>query len=196
MSGVGAATARQPARVVGCGGRRRARGRDDRLVNLRAARAADAPAIQAVLLAAFPTGAEARLVDALRRAGNLTLSLVAELDGAIVGHAAFSPVTLGGERGGFGLAPVAVRPGFQDRGLGSALIRAGLDRCRELAVPFVVVLGHPTYYPRFGFERADRRGLDNVYGATDAFFVLELAAGGIPAGGGLVRYGAEFAAFG
>jgi putative acetyltransferase len=155
----------------------------------------DQDAIRAVHQAAFPTPAEARLVDALRAAGKLSISLVAERYGVVVGHIAFSPVEVNGAAGGLGLAPVAVLPVCQRKGVGQQLILAGLGYCKGEGAPFVVVLGHPTYYPRFGFAPAAPLGLSNEYGATDAFMAIELRPGGIPAGGGLVRYGPEFAAF-
>ncbi len=159
---------------------------------VRAERADDCQAVHAVHAAAFPTDAEARLVDRLRSNGKARVSLVADAEGEVVGHILFSPVTVASATG-LGLAPVAVMPAQQRRGIGIALIDAGLEECRALGVPFVVVLGHPGYYRRFGFERADRFGLQNEYGATDAFMVLELIDGGIPESGGLVRYGTEFA---
>ena len=165
-------------------------------VLIRAEQPNDGDAIRRVLEAAFPTAAEARLVDLLRRNDHLRLSLVAEADGAIVGHIGFSPIEVDGEpEGGIGLAPLAVLPSCQRQGIGSRLIRAGLAACQRAGYGFVVVLGSPLYYPRFGFTRADRRGLANEYGADEAFMVLELRAGTIPEGGGMVRYGPEFAEF-
>ena len=133
-------------------------------------------------------------MDALRAAGHATVSLVAETDGQIVGHILFSPVSVVGAasgKTGLGLAPVAVLPGHQCRGIGSDLIRQGLAFCRDEGYGFVVVLGHPEYYPRFGFRRASQAGLANEYGADEAFMVLELAPGGLPPAG-LVQYGPEF----
>jgi putative acetyltransferase len=155
----------------------------------------DALSIAAVHRAAFPTDAEARLVDALRAAGRLVVSRVAVTDDGIVGHVAFSPVTIDGrECGGVGLAPLAVLPAYQRRGIGGDLVRAGIEACRDLGVRFVVVLGWPDYYPRFGFDRADVHGLANEYTQGPSFMVLPLS-GGLPASG-LVRYAPEFAMFG
>ena len=96
---------------------------------------------------------EARIVDALRAAGALTLSLVAVENGEVVGHAAFSPVTINGVAGGwYGLGPISVRPDRQRRGMGQALIRDGLDRLRSMNAAGCVVLGDPGYYGRLGFE--------------------------------------------
>jgi putative acetyltransferase len=159
---------------------------------------ADAPAIRRVLEAAFPTPDEARLVELLRAAGHLLISLVAEEDEVIVGHIAFSPVGIddaAGEEAGVGLAPLAVLPDHQRRGIGSRLVRDGLAACERAGYGFVVVLGEPAFYRRFGFDRADRRGLGNEYGADEHFMALELRGGAIPEGGGMVRYGPEFAEF-
>lgn len=157
---------------------------------------ADIDAVRAVHKAAFPTPAEAGLVDRLRTNGKAEVSLVAEAEGQIVGHILFSPVTISGPTGdvatGLGLAPLAVLPELQSRGIGSRLTREGLDACRGGGYSFVVVLGHPAYYPRFGFERADNRGISNEYGADDAFMVLELQPGSLPTQG-LAKYAAEFA---
>ena len=98
------------------------------------------------------SGTEARIVDALRSAGALPVSLVAD-DGGIAGHVAFSPVTIGGrDMGWFGLGPVAVLPDRQGRGIGAALIETGLARLREMGAGGCVVLGEPAYYGRFGFR--------------------------------------------
>jgi putative acetyltransferase len=157
---------------------------------------ADAPAVHAVHAAAFPTDAEARLVDRLRANGEALVSLVADADGRIAGHVLFSPVTVTGhDASGAGLAPLAVLPEYQRQGIGADLVRAGLDACRAAGIPFAVVLGDPDYYGRFGFRRAGDYGLLNEYGADAEFMVIELVPGGPPKGG-LVRYGAEFAEFG
>lgn len=166
------------------------------MITIRPERPGDSDAIHAVHRAAFPTDAEARLVDRLRADGAARVSLVAEVDGGIVGHIVFSPVSLASDSGavaGLGLAPVAVLPDHQRRGVGSALIREGLAACRDVGCDFVVLLGHPEYYPRFGFRRASEVGLSNEYGADEAFMVLELQEGTLPQGGGLVKYGRQFA---
>jgi putative acetyltransferase len=159
---------------------------------VRPERIGDQDAIRVVHTASFPTAAEARLVDALRTAGRLDISLVAETAGEVVGHVAFSPVTLPGTVGGGGLAPVAVLPAFRRRGIAAALVREGLAACAS-RYAFVVVLGDPRYYGRFGFLPASRWRLRDEYGGGDAFQALELRPGAIPAGGGVVRYCPEFA---
>ena len=129
---------------------------------IRAERAGDEPAIAALIEEAFAAaphsdGNESGIVEALRSAGALAVSLVAEENGDLVGHVAFSPVTVGGESGGwFGLGPVAVSPSYQGQGIGAALIEAGLEKLRSSDASGCVVLGEPEYYGRFGF-RADPR---------------------------------------
>ena len=179
---------------------------------IRAEQAGDEPAIRRVQQAAFPTPAESQLVDDLRAAGRLTISLVAIVDGEIVGHIAFSPVTIetaaietatidanssasATAPTGLGLAPLAVMPDWQRHGIGTALGHAGMSECRRLGVPYVVVLGSPIYYARFGFAAAARWNLLDEYQGGPAFQAIELIAGVIPAEGGLVRYAPEFAIF-
>lgn len=155
----------------------------------------DVKAVRDILEAAFPTAAEARLVDALRASGQLVVSLVAADASGPVGHIAFSPVTVGDAKG-LGLAPLAVLPTHQNRGVAALLVREGLASCGTLDCGFVVVLGEPEYYGRFGFTRASALSLDNEYGVDEAFMVIELRAGALPAEGGLVRYAPEFALVG
>jgi putative acetyltransferase len=119
---------------------------------------ADQDAIDAVHQQAFGRPAEAALVRALRREAKPCLGLVAELEARVVGHIAFSPVSIeGGSPPALGLGPLAVEPGRQRSGIGSALVREGLHRCGALAK--IVVLGHADYYPRFGFRPASPLGL-------------------------------------
>ncbi len=165
---------------------------------LREEAAADIAAIAAVNRAAFGRPDEAALVDALRAANRLTLSLVAIADDEVVGHIAFSPVTITGARGtvaALGLAPMAVTPGWQRRGVGVRLITDSLERLRDAGHRAVVVLGHPDYYPGFGFTPASRLGLRWEHPAPDeAFMALELVTGGLAGVDGIVRFCAEFAA--
>jgi putative acetyltransferase len=153
----------------------------------------DAAAIAHVLRSAFPTDQEARLVALLRKRQRLRLSLIAEIDGVIVGHIAFSQVTIAGSVAhstGLGLAPLSIVAELQRRGLGTQLVSEGLCACERLGAGFVVVLGAPEYYHRFGFRSADLFGLENEYGAGEAFMALELKTGSITPG--LVRYASEF----
>ena len=163
---------------------------------IRAETPADLAAIHRLNVAAFETDAEAKLVDALRAAGALTLSLVAEVDGEIAGHIGFSPVVVDSAARtsrGVGLAPMAVAPRHRRKGLGGALVAEGLRRLRDAGHPFCVVLGHAEYYPRHGFTRASGHGLRWERPVPDdVFFVCELAPGGLTGVSGVVRYRREF----
>ena len=163
-------------------------------MNVRSEEPADRVAIHGVHAASFPTGGEARLVDALRAAGLLRVSLVAVEENEVVGHVAFSPVSLRGTDDGVGLAPVATLPDFRRRGVADALVRAGLELCKQRGHGFVVVLGDPAYYGRFGFRPADGWELKDEYGGGDAFQAQELRPGALPDGGGCVQYAPEFGA--
>jgi putative acetyltransferase len=163
------------------------------VITVRAEQRGDEPAIHAVHAASFPTRAEADLVDALRASGRLTASLVAVTATTIVGHVAFSPVSLAGTPGSLGLAPVAVLSEWRHRGIAAELVHAGLEVCARAGAGFVVVLGEPTYYERFGFRPARRWGLRDEYGGGDAFQALELRPGVLTRCGEVVRYAPEFA---
>jgi len=153
----------------------------------------DHPAVHEVTAAAFGRENEARLVDALREEARPFLSLVAEEDATIVGHVCFSPAVLPGFAGRLmGLAPLAVLPARQRLGVGSALVRAGLARCRADGVAAVVVLGHREYYRRFGFVPAATFGLTSEYGAGDSFMVVGILPGTLRGAGGVVRYHPAF----
>lgn len=165
-----------------------------RPVIVREERPDDVPAVRAVQLSAFETPAEADLVDALRQGAEHYVSLVAETDGEIVGHIAFTEMTLEPAREGLalGLSPLAVAPGRQRQGVGSALVEAGLERCRSLGAALVIVLGGPDYYARFGFEPASSLGLRSTWGVPDEVF-MALALGPAPEGpDALARFRPEF----
>jgi len=157
----------------------------------------DAGAVRVVNERAFDGPAEANIVDRLRSACPDALSLVAVVEGQVVGHILFSPATVagaGGEVRGMGLAPMAVLPGHQRRGIGSELVRAGLEMLRAAGCRFVIVLGHADYYPRFGFERASLHGVLSQWEGVpdDAFMILlldESLRGGLS---GTARYRSEF----
>ncbi len=144
-------------------------------------------------------------MDALRAAGAVIASLVAEAEGEVVGHILFSPATLAShsdEEEGEGqaagattiaaLGPMAVLPNWQRRGVGGQLIRAGLEACRAAGYDLCIVLGHPAYYPRFGFRPAAPLGIRWEHGGGDAFMVTELRPGALAGRGGVARYRPEF----
>jgi len=163
--------------------------------NIRVEGTADHAAIRHVLRAAFPDETESRLVDLLRERQKLSISLVAVVGRDVAGTIVFSPIMIEKAPQGFrglGLAPVAVLPEYQNRGIGSQLIREGIAQCRRDGYDAVVVLGHPNFYPRFGFQTASAHGLTNEYGADDAFMVLELREGVLGQIKGVVRYASEF----
>ena len=157
----------------------------------------DFPAVRDLNLAAFPNEGEANLVDTLRANGKAALSLVAIHDNRVVGHILFSPVTLESNDGGhlvWGLAPMAVLPEFQRQGVGSLLVTTGLKHSKRLGVGSVIVLGHPGYYPRFGFDKASRFGVRCEYDVPDeCFMLIELKDGESDRISGLARYQPEFA---
>lgn len=155
----------------------------------------DFPAVRAVNASAFETIVEANLVDTLRGQAQPIVSLAAEDNKAVLGHIMFSPVSLSGhpELKIVGLAPMAVTPTHQKKGIGLALVRAGLVRCKELGFGAVVVLGHPEYYPRFGFSPSTRFGIGCEYAAPeDAFMVVELQQGYLRGKSGTIKYHAAF----
>ena len=167
-------------------------------VAIRPERAGDEDAIRAVCSAAFGQPDEADLVDALRASDAWLpgLSLVAADDG-VVGHVLFTRAMVGSHPA-LGLAPLAVVPSRQRQGIGDALVRAGLQAARAMGERIVVVLGHPSYYPRFGFEPALPRGLTSVFARgdhADAFMALALQPGALAGVTGAVAYAAPFGAF-
>jgi putative acetyltransferase len=167
------------------------------VVTIRPEIAADVPRVRSVNEMAFGQPAEANLVERLRSACAETLSLVADDEGTVVGHILFTPVVIdsaGRPIVGMGLGPLAVVPDRQREGIGSQLVRRGLDILRDRGCPFVVVVGHPEYYPRFGFERASSHGLASQWeGLPEAvFMVVTLDAGAMTGISGVARYRDEF----
>ena len=162
-------------------------------MEVRPERAEDVEGIRRVVRAAFARDQEAALVDALRRGAGRFVSLVATDDGRVVGHILFTEVEIGNAGGGLalGLAPMAVLPDVQRGGIGSKLVEAGLDACRAEGAELVVVLGHPEYYPRFGFVPADELGLSYPDPVPREVFMAQRL---VPASShsGTVRYRAEF----
>ncbi len=141
----------------------------------------DIAAVRRVNLDAFPSVAEADLVDALREAA-ACISLVAESDAGIVGHILFSPMQLQEQNALVqiaGLAPMAVRTTHQNKGIGSALVEAGLDACKAAGYGLIAVLGHPAYYPRFGFSVAAQHGLQSTYDVPPEVFMVKALQEGV-----------------
>lgn len=175
----------------------RERARRKAAVRIRIEAPEDADAVRAVNEAAFEGGVEADIVESLRDACPDCLSLVAEDEGGVVGHILFSPVVV--ETGiarvvGMGLGPMAVVPEKQRAGIGSALVEEGLSRLRDGGYPFAIVLGHPDFYPRFGFEPASNRNLASQWpGVPDeAFMVCVLDEAAMKGVVGIARYRDEF----
>jgi len=166
------------------------------MLTIRAETPEDYLAVRRVNELAFIRSAEADLVDALRKTVAPYISLVATVDGQLVGHIFFSPVTVISECNRFralGLAPMAVLPNYQNQGIGSRLVRKGLTECRTIGHNIVVVLGHPEYYPRFGFEVAREKGLRCEYEVPDeAFMVAQLENRALAGRHGLVKYAPAF----
>ncbi|MBY0528511.1 MAG: N-acetyltransferase [Gemmataceae bacterium] len=157
---------------------------------------ADHDAIREVNRRAFGQDAEARLVEALRLGGHVCTSLVALHAGRVVGHILFSDlpiVTRTGNVPAVALAPMAVLPAFQKQGIGSALVRQGLEACRGQGQQVVVVLGHPHFYPRFGFSSELATRLESPY-AGEAFMAVELTPGALHGVTGRVQYAPPFEA--
>lgn len=158
----------------------------------------DADGIRALNHAAFVGEAEARLVDLLRERGRNIVSLVAVEDEELVGQVLFTEVSItpAAPYKGVGLAPMAVLPPWQNRGIGTQLGRRGLALCRELGYDFAVVLGHTGYYPRFGFKKASEFGIGNDYDVDDPFMALEFKPGVLGSFKGEAHYAPEFAEMG
>ena len=163
---------------------------------VRKERPTDIADVRSLNIAAFPSEAEADLVDELRVNGKATVSLVAVHDERIIGHILFSPVMMEsnvGQDSILGLAPMAVLPAFQRRGVGSLLVTTGLAQCKRNGVGAVVVLGNPDYYSRFDFQTASLSNIGCLYDVPDKYFMaLELADGVLSRISGTAQYQPEF----
>ncbi len=156
----------------------------------------DIDSIRYVNEQAFEQKEETELIDKLRNRDVVTLSLVAVQDEQIVGHILFSPVTVESDCSSFeaiSLAPMAVLPEYQCQGIGSQLVQVGLKECYQLGHEVVVVLGHPDYYPRFGFVLGRTKGIGCEFEVPDeAWMILELREGALAGRKGSVKFQPEF----
>ena len=156
----------------------------------------DADAIRSVNEEAFGRSTEADIIAKLRSRQADTLSLIASDGDKIIGHILFSPVTIESidtSFGALGLGTIAVLPSHQRKGVGSQLISAGLQECRRLGHKLVIVIGHPNYYPRFGFVPASKHSIKCEYDVPDeAFMELELSPGALSGRSAVVKYQPEF----
>jgi putative acetyltransferase len=146
---------------------------------IRHAAPADHPAIRAVISAAFGQADEADLVERLRADGDVVFELVEEDEGEIVGHILYSRLWADNVNLYAALAPLAVRPDRQRAGVGKRLTRASLDAAREFGAYAVIVLGHPDYYPKFGFSPQAAAKVSSPYSASPAFMALALEDGAL-----------------
>lgn len=169
-------------------------------IHIRKEQKVDIPAVFDLNCAAFEQEEEANLVDALRKNEQVfipELSIVATLGDQIVGHILFSKIKIidaeQKKHESLALAPMAVVPTFQNKGIGGQLVRYGLQRAKELGYNSVIVLGHEHYYPRFGFVSAEKWGIKAPYEVPTSFFMgIELQEGALETVSGVVEYPAEF----
>jgi putative acetyltransferase len=160
-------------------------------MQLRLATTADYEAIAQVNRLAFGQELEGEIVTALRSGGYVRLELVAEQAGEVVGHILFSDLTIRTDQGivpALALAPMAVRPAWQNQGIGSALVRQGLELCRQQGHRIVIVLGHPQFYPRFGFSAPLAQPLTSPFSGKEAWMAVALVPGALDGVAGWVQY--------
>jgi putative acetyltransferase len=168
------------------------------LLEIRRETTGDVRQIRQINELAFERTTEADVIDRLRQTCPDFVSLVAIADGQIVGHILFTPAWLESPTGrveGMGLAPLAVLPDYQNRGIGGKLIQAGLVQIQDIGCPFIIVLGHPGYYPRFGFERASKYGIRCEYDTVpeEAFMITIFDRDVLSPAGAVAHYRSEWA---
>ena len=165
------------------------------MIEIREEQYSDQDAVRRINEIAFEQGPEAAIVDKLRTSCKEYCSFVAVNKDTVIGHIVFTPVTIDGSNLiGMGLAPMAVLPSYQKQGIGSSLVQHGLQHLQQSGCPFVIVLGHPEYYPRFDFEPASRYNLKSQWESVpdEAFMVIVFDRNVLPMEGGIARYRAEF----
>jgi putative acetyltransferase len=167
------------------------------MIKIRSEKSTDIEAVRRVNNEAFGRKVEAEMIDKLRRRGVMPISLVAEQNGEVVGHIQFNPVEVKSGSSSFSimtLGSMAVITALQKKGIGSELVNAGLDECRRIGHHVVVVLGHPTYYPRFGFVPARGKGIECefVEAPDDAWMIVELKPGALAGRTGTAYFPREY----
>ena len=167
------------------------------MITIRQEQPQDLKTIREVNRRAFAQTQEADLVDKLRQNYHNLLSLVAVIQNEVVGHILFTPVTIESAARtvrGMGLAPMAVLPEYQRQGIGSKLVRSGIEQLKKRQCPFIIVLGHAEYYPQFDFEPASRYGIRSEWQVEDGvFMILPLNESEMQGISGVARYSPEFA---
>jgi putative acetyltransferase len=162
------------------------------LIEIREERPHDIVAVRDLNKRAFGQDQEANIVDALRNSGAALLSLVATVDDRVVGHIMYSPLSVG-DVNGAALGPMAVIPEHQRQGIGSKLVEAGNRKLKDAGCPFIIVVGHADYYPRFGFRPASEHGIKCQWDVPDdVFMLLVLEQAKMQGVSGLARYRHEF----
>ena len=163
------------------------------MIEIREERSDDVPAVRDLNRRAFGQDQESNIVDALRANGAALLSLVATLNDQVVGHIMYSPVSIEGNVTGAALGPMALLPEHQRQGIGSKLIETGNQKLKDAGYPFITVVGHADYYPRFGFRPAGEHGIKCEWDVPDDVFMLlvldEAKTEGVS---GLAKYRHEF----
>ena len=163
------------------------------MIEIREERPGDVVAIRDVNKRAFGQDQEGNIVDALRSNGAALLSLVATLNDRVVGHIMYSPISVGREIMGAALGPMAVLPEHQRQSVGSELVAAGNRKIKDQGYPFIIVLGHSNYYPRFGFMPAGRHGIKCEWEVPEGvFMLLVLDQEKMQGVSGLAKYRHEF----
>ena len=165
------------------------------MIEIRKEESKDRDAVHHLNIIAFDNGPESVLVDELRATCKEYVSFVAVENGSVIGHILFTPATVENcSAVGMGLAPMSVLPSHQKKGVGSRLVRFGLEFLDNAGCPFVIVLGHPEYYPRFGFEVASKYKLRSQWEDVpdNAFMIVVFDSGVLPKAGGIARYRDEF----